>query len=161
MQKQEQEAARDLKNTLTAPSNENNRFLIDLGSILGPFWVPKSMPASEMVSKIEQKSSKSGGGHWPDRGLGATIGPRIAFGCPKWILYARDPIRDPFWHYFGSDFGILGPFLDGFSPLGPPWARFWTPGGPFWNYLGAILYLWYLEPQIEFRCSAWRNARSA
>ena len=61
MQKQEQEATRDLKNTLAAPNEYKSRFLIDLGSILGPFWVPKSIQnhikikSENRCPKIDQK----------------------------------------------------------------------------------------------------------
>ena len=43
MQKQEQEATRDLKNTLAERSVENHKFLTDFGIIFEPFWVPRSM----------------------------------------------------------------------------------------------------------------------
>ena len=55
MQKQEQEATRDLKKTLAVPNEKKNRFLIDLGSILGPFWVPKSIQNHIKCHKIVLK----------------------------------------------------------------------------------------------------------
>ena len=63
MKKWAWEACWDLKKTPAAPMNEKVRFFIDFGSILGPFWEPKSMQnriKKWVENRYPKKSTKRG-----------------------------------------------------------------------------------------------------
>ena len=73
MQKQEQEATRDLKNTLVAPDLENLKFRIHSGVIFSHFeGQNRCKIASNFDSKIERPKQKKKG---PPKGAPAIIDP--------------------------------------------------------------------------------------
>ena len=120
----------------------------DLGTILGPFWAPKSL---QNRSKIGSETSQNScsfliaildlqksifrqhdpnlAPKWPPNGLPKTSflevfgSPRGTWNAPKYqqqLHSSFEPILDRFW----ADFG-------------PIWDRFWTDFGPILDRFGA------------------------